>query len=229
MEMVAALVKLPVQTLRDWKQQPWWSDFESQIRDEENIKSDKKLSSIVDRTMDLLSDRVEHGDFVWDSKNQALVRRPLLARDAVRVAGDLFDRREFLRKARREKEINVQNVEQTLLRVAEQFIKIAKARREPIDITEYTEVTTNEGSDQAENRRTDVQGYLPSSVGGESGGSGLDPDVDQSLPEPVSGRNEDDAVARGDSRPSGSDGLGGEGADGLEDGEALFLPDPRQP
>lgn len=156
-ELVGALVKVPPATIRKWKQEPWWADLENQIRDEENVRADKKLTAIVDKTMDLLADRVERGDFVWDSKNQQMVRRPLLARDAVRVVGELFDRREFLRKARQEKEVNIQNVEQTLLRVAEQFIKIAKARKgDTIDVTEYTEVTTN-----------DQEGWkrLPSEIG----------------------------------------------------------------
>jgi len=219
-ELVGALVKVPSGTIRAWKKEPWWADLEAQLRDEENVRADKKLTSVVDRTMDLLADRVENGDFVWDSKNSKLERRPLLARDGVRVLGELFDRREFLRRARQEKELNVQNVEQTLLRVAEQFIKIAKARREPIDITDYTEVSV-ETTENTELRRLDLQDPVPAEGDDEGLGWSVRPpeELDPDLSGSELGADEVNASTRSDPRGSPCDALGREGTDGSADRE----------
>ena len=133
-KLAAAFVGVPLPTFQTWRYERWWKDLEMEIRDEENLLLDKKLSRIVDKTLKLIEDRVDEGDFLWDSKNQKLVRRPLRAHDAIKVAGELFDRRHLLRERRQIEEINNVNVSDHLVRLAEQFIKFAKAKQPVIDV-----------------------------------------------------------------------------------------------
>lgn len=97
MALVSACTKIPHQLLRAWKQQPWWAETEAQIRATENLQMDNKLSKIVDRSLDAVLDRVENGEFVYNQKTGAIIRRSVSMKDAAKVATDLITKRELLR------------------------------------------------------------------------------------------------------------------------------------
>jgi hypothetical protein len=132
--LVEALTKVPSGTIRSWKTEQWWKDIEATIRDEENLALDSKLTRVVGKTLDLLEDRLENGDFMYDPKKGQLIRKPVNANDLNKIASDSFDRRQVLRTKREEKEVNTVNISDHLVALAEQFVKIAKSKQEPITI-----------------------------------------------------------------------------------------------
>lgn len=97
MKLVEATTGVNYGLLRQWKLQPWWSEFEKEIRNTENVQLDNKLTKIVDKSLEAVADRLENGEAVWDSKTGSIVRKPVNLRDSAKVATDLLTKRELLR------------------------------------------------------------------------------------------------------------------------------------
>ena len=130
--LVEAVTKVPAGTVRSWKTEQWFKDLEAGIREEENLVLDVRLSKVVGKTLDLLEDRLSKGDFMYDPKTAQLIRKPVNADVLNKIGMDMFDRRRILRGERKEEEVNQVIIGDHLLKLAQQFVKIAKQQREPV-------------------------------------------------------------------------------------------------
>ena len=152
MALVSACTKIPHQLLRAWKQQPWWAETEAQIRATENLQMDNKLSKIVDRSLDAVLDRVENGEFVYNQKTGAIIRRSVSMKDAAKVATDLITKRELLRGNATERKEAVQiPVADQLKALALEFAKWQQPTKEleTVDVIATELVDVVENSDYA--------------------------------------------------------------------------------
>lgn len=123
--LVEAATGVPRGTIRTWKMQPWWKEMEADIRSEEDVELDGKLSKIVDRTLDTVIDRIEHGDYILDSRSGTVKRVPVKMKDAHKVSVDLIDKRNLLR-GKPTSRVEKVGVDDTMLKLAEQFKEWAK-------------------------------------------------------------------------------------------------------
>lgn len=90
--IVAATLGIPLSTLTNWKAQNWWKNLVQDLRHESSIKLSNRLKSIVDKSFNLVEDRLENGDFIYDQKTGELRRKPMLGKDAARIASDFLDK-----------------------------------------------------------------------------------------------------------------------------------------
>ena len=97
MPLVEAVTGVPTATVKQWKLQPWWADMVHQIQTDSDQELDTKLSSIVDKSLEAVNERLMHGEFVLDPKTGKIRRVPAKLRDVSRVAVDLLDKRDILR------------------------------------------------------------------------------------------------------------------------------------
>ena len=122
---VAQVTGIPLDTLNYWKKLEWWKELIEQVRKDENQELDTKLGKIVNKSLDVVVDRLEHGEFSID-KFGKVHRVPVKLKDATKVSVDLLDKRSLLRKepvqhvAEKQESIN-----ERLLSLAEQFAAIA--------------------------------------------------------------------------------------------------------
>src|SRR5258708_6849548 len=65
----AELTKVPVATIRKWVGEDWWLEVQSRIRREEGQEMDRKFSTIVNKSLDKLEERVQEGDYVYNYKS----------------------------------------------------------------------------------------------------------------------------------------------------------------
>lgn len=132
--MVSAVCDVPVQTIRQWKMQPWWADMVSQIQTESDQQLDAKLSAIIERSLDAVNERIEGGEFILDSKSGTVKRVPVKLRDVERVAVDLLDKRDILR-GRPDKQKQQEVQVDILKKLADQFSDWVKIhiKKEPIE------------------------------------------------------------------------------------------------
>jgi hypothetical protein len=96
--IAASIVKVPVDTIRHWKKQPWWKELEQQIHDEDNQELDSKYTRIIRKTLDVVEDRIENGNFQFDPKTGRVIRIPVNLRDTHRVMSDLVNQRRVIRQ-----------------------------------------------------------------------------------------------------------------------------------
>lgn len=127
--MVEAVTGVPQQTIRIWKMQPWWKELEEEIRREENLELDSRLGKIVDKSLEVVMDRLENGDFTLNSKTGKVSRIPVKLRDATMASNALIDKRQLIRKNPIEKAQHQQQFEDRLLKLAEQFAEFAIGKK----------------------------------------------------------------------------------------------------
>lgn len=122
---VTQVTGVPHETLRHWKKQEWWKDLASQIRTEDNQELDSRLTKVVDKSLEVVVDRLENGEFFMD-KTGKVHRVPVKLKDATKVTADLLDRRSLLRKEPTKQLAEKQeSINERLLGLAEQFAAIA--------------------------------------------------------------------------------------------------------
>jgi transposase-like protein len=124
--LVSAVLKININTLKVWKKSEWWKDVERDLRTQEDLQLSKRLQNIVTKSLDVVEDRMEHGDFVYDQKTGKMKRKPVNMRDAAKVMLDLQERQEVLIDRHITNEsISTDKVEQTLSNLAKEFARIA--------------------------------------------------------------------------------------------------------
>lgn len=130
---------VPLPTVKNWKQQPWWDELVTSIQSGENQKTDNKMSKIIDRALDLIVTRMEEGDYQFDQKTGKLVKVPLKARDLERISSGLFDKRTLIRKEPTAIRAEELNQAERLVNLAKEFAKLTGKQKEDEVISEYIE------------------------------------------------------------------------------------------
>jgi uncharacterized protein (DUF2384 family) len=125
--LVEATTGIPSGTIRRWKQEPWWADLVSQIQTEDNQELDSKLSSRVSKALDIVADRLDNGDFMFDPRLGEFVRRPVSLKDTWKVNKEMIDLRFHLRK-QRPVEADQEAVADILKNLAVEFGQMARKR-----------------------------------------------------------------------------------------------------
>lgn len=135
MRLVAATTGVDYGILRQWKMQPWWKEYETEIRSTENLALDSDLTKIVNRSLEAVADRLENGEVFYDQKSGELRRKPVVMKDAAKVATDLLTKRELLRgNATARTESTVVPMEDQLKALANEFARMAQGLPAAIDI-----------------------------------------------------------------------------------------------
>lgn len=99
MTKVSEITGIPVDTLRDWrKYRPWWKELEDVLKEEHNAGVAGELTSVVDKTIAAIHDRVKNGDFLYNPRTGEVTRVPVKASDLNKIAGTMIDKRLTLQK-----------------------------------------------------------------------------------------------------------------------------------
>lgn len=90
MRLVSELTGVSYQLCRMWKQMPWWADLVAEIKASRDIVVDNKLSKLVDRSLELVGDRLDNGNIIWNKKTQQYDRAELSISEVTKVADTLL-------------------------------------------------------------------------------------------------------------------------------------------
>jgi glutamine synthetase len=125
--LVAACTNVPEGTIRQWRTQPWWKEMEISIQTESDQELDAKLAKRIDKALDVIWERLENGDFMYDPKTSAFVRKPVSVKDANKVMVDMMDKRLLIRKQPKEQQ-SQEAVGDILKNLAKEFAEMAKKK-----------------------------------------------------------------------------------------------------
>lgn len=130
MRLVSELTGVSYSLLRIWKMQDWWKVMEAEIIASRKIERTTKLSKIIDRSLEAISDRLENGEVFYNLKSGELDRRPVKLSDAVRAADSLMQREAALYKeAQNEQTVEAtKSIEEQLTFLAKEFAKFNTKR-----------------------------------------------------------------------------------------------------
>ncbi len=127
--IASATTGVPLETIRSWRKMPWWKEIEQQIKDEDNQELDSKFTKIVRKTLDVIEDRIDNGNFQLDPKTGRVLRVPVNLRDTHRVMSDLVDKRRVIRNEPTKVESN-EGVNDRLVKLAAQFAEFALGKKD---------------------------------------------------------------------------------------------------
>lgn len=134
----ARITGLPSDRIRRWKTEPWWHQVIERIRSEKDDELDVKFTKIIDKTVDIINDRLEKGDTVYDARNQTFVQKPVAAKETAVITSIFMDKRTLLRD-KQSKHQESEAVMDRIKKLADEFDKLTRAKRAR-DITDQSEV-----------------------------------------------------------------------------------------
>ena len=148
LRQAAAVGGMSHSLVKQWRSQPWWTELEAEIVASQRIASSTKLSKIVDKSLDVIDDRLENGDFIYNNKTGDLLRKPVSMRDAGNVANTLMQRQAILEKMTRDETVaeTTLSIQDQLANLALEFSKMnkrGKAQAETIEFVETLQETTD--------------------------------------------------------------------------------------
>lgn len=138
--LTASALGIPHNTVKTWKKSEWWKTIENELMVQEDLQLGDRLKKIVNRSYDVIEDRMENGDFVYDQKTGQMRRKPVAMRDAHKVGLDLQQRRdELVRRHIEGESISTDKIEKTLNELAKRFEDIANGvnkQQRPVEVTD---------------------------------------------------------------------------------------------
>jgi RNAse (barnase) inhibitor barstar len=128
LSLVSKLIGVTYATLQFWKSQEWWKDQTDKLYDDDNIELSARLTKTLNKTLSVLDERLQNGDYLWDTKTQKLVRVPVKMREVNTVANTLMDKRALLRKQPTKISATDEGTNARLDKLAEAFTAFAKGK-----------------------------------------------------------------------------------------------------
>jgi hypothetical protein len=148
--LTASSLKIPLPTVKTWKKSEWWKQIENELMVQEDLQLGDRLKKIVNRSYDIIEDRMESGDFVYDQKTGEMRRKPVSMKDAHKVGLDLQERRdELVRRHIEGDTVTTDKIEKTLQDLARRFEEIANGTNKKATV-EVTDVIFGEARDAKE-------------------------------------------------------------------------------
>ena len=76
-DQVSEMTGIDPKFLRQWKDEPWWSEIQKKVFVEQNEKLVGRINGVLDKSLEHLVDRLDNGDYLWDVRKSKLVRKPV--------------------------------------------------------------------------------------------------------------------------------------------------------
>lgn len=136
---------VPLQTINSWMKSKWWDSACSKVRTLDKSKKLAKISRIVNQALDMVADRIENGDYIYDQKTGEVRRMPMSAKNAISASSVMIDRFLLLNKSFEDIQ-DKKDTNEKLSQLADAFTQFAQGKKpefgpkpDPID-AEFAEV-----------------------------------------------------------------------------------------
>lgn len=144
LRLAAATLKIPFETLNSWTKTEWWKDTRDQLKTQEDLQVSNRLKRIMEKGLTVIEDRLENGDWLYDSKSGEFHRKGVSMKDALAVTSNLAERKDILvERHMEEKSIASDKIQATLDRLAASFAAMANQPKNVV-VTDVIEVEKKE-------------------------------------------------------------------------------------
>lgn len=142
---VAAALNIPIDTLKHWKMQPWWKEYEADIRRASNLEVSGKLQRIIGKSADLVLDRLDNGEFIFNTRTGKIERRDVTTKVAADILSKAIDKDVLLQKLEVKEEVKEEAIMDRLKSIQDILRKNSHNKPVVIDITpEVIDVQTSD-------------------------------------------------------------------------------------
>src|SRR3990167_1578969 len=126
-------------TIRMWRTADWWPEMLERVHTLNDQDTVSKFTKIIDKSLEVIQDRLNNGDYEYNRKTGEVHRRPVSLRDTAIVNASIVDKRQLLRGKPTSRSESI-SPGARLEKLAEEFKKFAAAK----DITQEVEVVKDE-------------------------------------------------------------------------------------
>ena len=123
--LTAKTLAIPYPTVLTWTQSNWWNDLVHQVQKEEKLQLSARLKKIVEKSWEVVGDRLEKGDWIFNNKTGEILRKPVSMKDAAKVAVDSAVLRDRL-SLNEQISLDSQAIEDKLTKLAKAFSDLSK-------------------------------------------------------------------------------------------------------
>ena len=127
----APVLDIPIQTFNRWKYTDWFKKIVEDLKSEDSLKLNARLTKLVSKALDVTEDRLDKGNYQYDPKTSELIRVPVSMKDAAKVANDMLERKDVIESKPQQEQIE-KTVDDRLAKLAEQFKAFAKPKEKDI-------------------------------------------------------------------------------------------------
>lgn len=147
------VLNIPYPTLQVWKPTEWWKKLEDDVRREERMQLSNKLRGIMETSWDVVKDRLENGDWVYNQKTGQVTRKPVSVRDAGAIASQVTKLRTDM-ELTENFTVATEQIEDKLTKLAKAFADLSKGKLKTGDVedVEFSEGDDNALHDEREER-----------------------------------------------------------------------------
>ena len=131
---VQAATGVPFNTIHYWKKMDWWKELVAEIQESEDLELNAKLKGVVEKSLHVVQDRLENGDFQYDPKTGQMVRKPVSMKDAAKVQADAQAQRVILRDIHQRPTLSNESVAENLKKIALTFEQLAKTQKKVVAV-----------------------------------------------------------------------------------------------
>lgn len=145
------VLNIPYPTLQMWKPSEWWKKLEDDVRREDRMQLSNKLKGIVETSWDLVKERLDNGDWVYNQKTGQATRKPVSIRDAGAIAANVTKLRTDM-ELTENFTVATEQIEDKLTKLAKAFADLSKGKLKTgeVEDIEYSETgVSSEGDDNA--------------------------------------------------------------------------------
>jgi len=121
MRLVAEQTNISYSTLMSWKNTDWWPEMVSQLKRQKQTKTNDNITKLIEQSLDVMQDRLDNGDFVFDQKTGQVVRKPVSIRDATQIATNLLQRQQVQEELEQKLSVKTSTVAETLSLIAQEL------------------------------------------------------------------------------------------------------------
>lgn len=126
----AVIINVPRITVKKWKESDWWKKAVQDFHDEDNQELDAKYTKIIKKALDVVGDRLENGNFMFDQKTGKIVRIPVNINDASKALNDANTHRRLIRHEPTQVSVQQETVNDKLANLAMKFAEMALGKKQ---------------------------------------------------------------------------------------------------
>lgn len=135
----AAVLNIPEITVKVWRTKSWWKDLEAELKLQDKLQLGTRLKKIAERSLEVVEDRLQNGNYIFDQKTGELVRVPVNLKDAHKVGVDSMNQREILERGQADN-LNEGQIDNKLAELATKFAAMVNKKIDDKRTVEMAEV-----------------------------------------------------------------------------------------
>jgi hypothetical protein len=124
--LVAAATGVPEETIHRWKAQDWFKTMVTDVRSQSNVEVSGRLRMVIDKSVNVINDRLEHGDFQYDPKKGTFVRKPVGAKVAADILAKSIDKQMMLDKIESAPTADASKIEDRLKAIQDKLLEVSR-------------------------------------------------------------------------------------------------------